>query len=259
MYAGIRATGDRAFPLTEDQYRGPSFPVAVFYGFTPTLRRIMADYVREGLKAVYIDLGYWGREGLTGYHKIAVNDRHPTAYFQNVKHSHDRLEALRVSVEPWKPRAVHQHILLAGMGDKAAAVEGKRTEAWERDAIDVIKRYSRRRIVYRPKPSWTAAKPISGTTFSVLPQQLGDVLADCHAVVTHHSNVAVEAIVAGVPAFCWKGLAAPMSSQDLSRIEDPIFPEGRRQWAADIAYTQWNIAEMMSGKAWRHLKHEGLI
>ena len=257
MMQGIKASGDRPVLLAEEQYRGPAFPVAVFYGYTPTLRRVMADYIKAGLKAVYIDLGYWSREGLMGYHKISVNDRHPTAYFQKKKHRDDRMKAVNVSIAPW--RKAGKYILLAGMGDKAAAVEGRRVESWERETIEAIRKVSGRRIIYRPKPSWLSARPIPGTIFSPKSESLDFILSDCHAVVTHHSNVAVEGLCAGVPAFCWKGVASPLALQDLARLEDPLQPDGREQWAADIAYTQWSVTEMGSGRAWQHLKTEGLI
>lgn len=257
MYSGIRACGDRAYLIPEDQYRGPQFPLAVFYGYTPILRGIMADYVKAGLKAVYIDLGYWKREGLRGYHKLSINSRHPTQYFQSVSHRSDRAAALGITAKGWRERG--QHILLAGMGDKAANVEGKAVESWERNAIEALQRVTKRRIIYRPKPSWLQAKPIPGTVYSPKDQALESVLVNCHAIVTHHSNVAVDALVEGVPSFCWQGLAAPLSLQDLAQIEEPYYPHGREQWISDIAYTQWSVDEMLVGRAWRHLKDEGLI
>lgn len=257
MYAGIKASGDRPVLLMETAYKEPAHSVAVFYGYTATLRRIMADYVEAGLTAVYIDLGYWQREGLHGHHKIVVNARHPTAYFRKQRHAGDRARAVGVKVEPWRQGG--RHILLAGMGAKAAEAEGKIVEAWEYDAIEWIRKFTSRPIVYRPKPSWLQARHIPGTIFSPKDENLGRILANACAVVTHHSNVAVEGLVAGVPAFCWKGVAEPMASQDVTKIESPFLPEGREQWAADIAYTQWNIAEMQAGLPWRHMKSEGLI
>lgn len=257
MYGGVRSVGDRAYLIPEEQYRGPQFPVAVFYGYTPTLRGIMADYVKAGLKAVYIDLGYWMREGLRGYHKLSINSRHPTAYFQREKHGPERAKAVGISAKPWRERG--QHILLAGMGDKAANVEGKAVESWERQALEALQRTTKRRVIYRPKPSWLQAKPIVGTVYSPKDQALESVLENCHAVVTHHSNVAVDALVAGVPSFCWQGVAAPLSLQDLAQIEEPFYPPARDQWISDIAYTQWSVDEMAAGRAWQHLKSEELI
>lgn len=228
----------------------------MFYGYTKIMRQIMADYKAAGLHAVYIDLGYWKREGLSGHHKIVVNDRHPTAYFQRRQHNFDRLDKLDVNVKTFHDGT---YILLAGMGEKGAEAEGKQAEQWERDAIQAIRNVTDREIVYRPKPSWLQAKPIPGTRFSPKAEPLDALLKGAHAVVTHHSNVAVEGLVAGVPSFCWKGVAEPMSFIDLKRIEKPFYPEGRDEWAANIAYTQWNIDEMKRGLPWRYMKHEGLI
>lgn len=265
MFAGIKIVGDRPRLLMEGDYREPLHDVAVFYGFTQTLRRVMADYIAAGRKAVYIDLGYWGREGLQGHHKIVVNARHPTDYFQARRHDGKRRAALGIEVKPWRERG--KHILLAGMGAKAAEAEGKTPESFERDAITWIKAHSDRPIVYRPKPSWVQSRPIAGTAFSwggtprpgYATEHINTVLHGCHAVVTHHSNVAVEAIAAGVPAFCWKGVAQPMASQRIEDIETPAMPDGREQWVNAITYTQWNIAEMSAGLPWRHLKQEGLL
>ena len=256
MYQGLRAMGQGARLLPETDYHGPDYQVAVFYGYTATLRRVMADFRGSGRTAVYIDLGYWGREGLRGHHKVAVNARHPTDYFQARTHDPKRIAKFGINPKPWRKG---RNILLAGMGEKAAEAEGFKVEVFEREAIAALRKVTDRPIVYRPKPSWLQARPIPGTLYSPKAHDVAVTLADCHAVVTHHSNVAVEGLCAGVPSFCWKGVAAPLSLQDLARIEEPYYPEARDQWAADIAWTQWSVDEMERGLAWRYLKDEGLV
>lgn len=262
MCDGIRAAGDLPVLIDQALYAGPealAAKVAVFYGLEGNLPRIFNDYTALG-RAVYVDLGYWGRrEGgrWSGYHKISVNARHPVGYYRQPSHPNDRVQ--RFGVVPAKWRRSGEFILLAGMGDKGAYAEGHDPEAWERWAIAEIQRYTDRRILYRAKPSWKTAKPIAGTVWSDPKVPVENELARSWAVVTHHSNVAVDAILAGVPAFCWGGVAREMSLQDLSRIEDPYYPPGRKQWAADIAYTQWSVDEMRAGLPWVHLKREGII
>lgn len=134
-----------------------------------------------------------------------------------------------------------------------------KAEEWERNAVAALRKVTDRKIVYRPKPSWTGAKPIEGTSFSPRSESLNDVLRDCHAVVTHHSNTAVDALVAGVPVFCLEGVASPLALDDLASIENPVTPDGREQWAADVAWTQFSVKEMQCGLAWRHLKDEGVV
>lgn len=259
MASGIKACGDDAILQEGINYKRPDADVAVFYGL---LKKVMHEYMAEGKKAVYIDLGYWGRhEGgrRAGYHKIAVNSRHPTAYFQKFKHSSDRFDKFNVKIHP-RRSAPNGYIMLAGMSAKAAHAEGYGPEQWERDVAHQMLQHTRREIVYRPKPNWHDARGVPGTR--MLRGNDGDVetyLDNCHAVVTHHSNVSIDAVLYGVPTFCWDGVATLKGSSDLRNIETPFFDDDRAQWAYDLAYTQWNVAEMQKGAAWHHLKSEGIV
>lgn len=258
MMRGIDQAGDRPILRHASAFE-PSTGIAVFYGLMGKLWTAIQAQREAGGTAVYIDLGYWGRrEGgrWTGYHKVAVNARHPTEYFQKKQHDRSRFERFNIRPADWKDG---KHILIAGMGDKGASAEGYQPGQWEREAVTALRGLTDRPIVYRPKPSWRTAKPIEGTSFSPHRQRIGDVLQNCYAVVTHHSNVAVDALLSGIPAFCWGGVATCMTLQDLGKIEDPLRPEGREQWAADIAWTQWSMREMAEGWAWRHLRDEGLV
>lgn len=77
-------------------------------------------------------------------------------------------------------------------------------------------------------------------------------LAECHCVVTWTSNVAVDAILAGVPAFVSAHSAArPVAGLlgDLeAQLERPPRPE-RLGWAAALAWGQFGLAEIKSGLA----------
>lgn len=261
MMKGIQAAGDAPIACREDDYYQPQFSVAVFYGLSGRLKNVFRDYQEEGRKAVYIDLGYWGRRDgggrYNGYHKISVNGRHPTSYFQKHHHGDDRIRKFGLKAQPWRRNG--RAILVAGMSAKASGVEGFKAEEWERSIIEKIKKVSDRPIIYRPKPSWKDAKEIEGTRYSPPEEDLEAILHGCWAVVTHHSNVAVDGLVLGIPSFCWAGVAKPMSSKIIEQIEKPIYPDGRDQWLSDIAYTQWNTDEIAKGRPWRHLKNEGLL
>ena len=260
MATGIRRCGDSVRESKEEFYNGPVGDVAVFYGLSGKLRDAFLAYRQAGLKAVYIDLGYWNRtEGgkLYGYHKIAVNSRHPTAYYSQRYHAKDRFAKLGVNIKPWNKGGTH--ILLAGMGAKAADVEGFKANEWEEAAVRELRRYTDRPIIYRPKPSWRGPIAIEGTLFSPAEQPLAEVLDNCHATVSHHSNVCVDGLLEGIPSFCFHGVATDMGHSNLSLIESPIYPDGRDMWAAHVAYTQWKPDEMQGGHAWHYLKDEGLV
>jgi hypothetical protein len=171
----------------------------------------------------------------------------------------DRFDQHGLTLEPMKKRG--DYILLAGMSRKAAKSWRYHPEEWERDAIRQIKEVTDRPILYRPKPSWKNAKPIEGTHYSNRQSRLEPVLRGAWAVVTHHSNVAVDGLITGIPCFLQTGVARPLGLDDLTRIEEPFYPEGDvvRQWAYNVAYSQWNVPEMRLGLPWRHMKKEGLL
>lgn len=260
MAAGMKLPPtDHVQLLSSRTYRRPEHDVAIFYGLADGLRMAFNEYPMWGRKAIYIDLGYWGRKKKSrfdGYHKLVLNNRHPTDYFQRIKHDNSRFASLGVEIHPWRKSG--RHIIVVGMSGKGALAEGFQPHQWERETIARLRKITDRPIVFRPKPSYVEAKPIPGTTW-MQREPIEEVLRNAHAVVTHHSNFAVEAILAGIPAICPIGVASVMGGRDLSEIENPPMPDGRGQWAADIAWTQWSIGEMQSGAAWRYLRSDGLV
>jgi len=268
MRNGIELCGQKVRLINERDYAGVDADVAVFYGLEGNTPRIFRDYARDA-KAAYVDLGYWGRvrpdNKWEGYHKIVINDRHPTAYFQRRRHPADRAAGFDIKLSPWNSSERfpigHKPILLAGMGDKGAAAEGFEPEEWERWAIAKIREVTKRIIIYRPKPSWKMARPIRGQSilYSESKENLNRILPGVHAVVTHHSNVGIDGLIAGIPCFTIKGAALSLGCDDLKKIEEPVRPEGREQFLNDLAYCQWSVPEMRNGTAWRGLLEEGLV
>lgn len=264
MSQGILKAGDTPMLTSSAHYRSPAdCDVAVFYGLASNNARMFRDFKALKKPAVYIDLGYWGRrEGgrLSGYHKISVGARHPTAYFQKRHHDASRLNRFGLRPQPWRQGDA---ILLAGMGPKAAGAEGFDPNQWETWAVAELRKATERPILYRPKPNWETARKIAGTTWAAVGKDgdIGDALEGVWAVVSHHSNANVEALQLGVPSFTFGGVALPLSESRLSKIESPLKPDfaERCQWLADIAWTQWSVAEMAEGAPWRHLKEEGLV
>lgn len=259
MASGMNRLGEKFTLRSSHLVRNPErYDVAIFYGLSQGLRRIFEEHKRRG-KAIYIDLGYWGRRKRSrydGYHKLALNSRHPTAYFQARPHGPERFKVHDIPIKRWRKSG--KHIIVAGMSAKAAAAEGFQPNQWERRTIADLQRLTDRPIIYRPKPNWREARPLPGSEFGIN-QSLEEALRNCHAVVTHHSNVAVDALLAGVPCICPQGAASVLSGTELMEIENPPMPDGREQWAYDLAWTQWSIAEMKEGMAFRYLRDEGLI
>lgn len=253
---GLMAAGYNTAMHCEDQYSQPTAKVAAFYGFVGNLPRIIREYP----KAVFVDLGYWGRRGegrFTGYNKIAVNDRHPTAYFRTERPDFSRVRKQGVSIEPYRKGG--DKIIVAGMSAKAAMTCGFKPGEWERRTVETLQKHTDRPIVFRPKPTCKFSRMIPGTEWQdpTIPLEVG--LKDAFALVTRHSNAAVEALLHGVPVFVEDGVALGMGQSDLSLIECPYYPDDRNEWAADIAWTHWTLDELSTAEPWDHLKSRGVL
>jgi hypothetical protein len=216
-------------------------------------------YRAAGLPFVYVDLGYWQRKrhknDYSGFYKVVVNARHATEYFRRNR-PHDRTGGAP-RIEPWRKSG--EHIVLAGLSAKSAAAVGLKPLEWETRIIEELAKYTSRPIIYRPKPSWKGAQPIPGMAYSPRTESISVPLARAWALVTLHSNAALDALAAGVPIYAPEGVASVMSMPSLANIETPEYPEGREQLFADIGYLHWTLAEMTSGKVWAHLKEEGFL
>ena len=62
-------------------------------------------------------------------------------------------------------------------------------------------------------------------------------------MVTHSSNIAVEAAISGIPVFVSSTSACePIGLTDFSKIESPIYPD-REAWLAHLSYSQFYFEE----------------
>jgi hypothetical protein len=99
------------------------------------------------------------------------------------------------------------------------------------------------------RPIVVRAKPQPGEAAVPLPQ----ALETAHALVTHSSNVAIEAACLGTPVFVSPAsAAAPIGRTDLDAIESPAYPD-RAAWLAHLAFNQFSFEEIGDGRAWRML------
>lgn len=249
---GIKASGDAAVVRTDRDFNMDGFDAAVFWGFTTECQKLVSKCEQGGIPWVYVDMAYWLR---TSHYKVTVNNRHPDAYFMKRDMPHDRFKSFNLDIKPWAKNP-DGPIVLAGMSGKAAWSWGYKAEDFERSIVDKLVRLTKRPIIYRPKPTWPDYKPIPGTKLSI-GGDYSQLIANAHAVVSHHSNAGVDALVAGVPVFSRYGAALALGlhvDRELDRIETPAYPDGREQFAANLAYCQWSVDEMNNGKCWQHMK-----
>jgi hypothetical protein len=151
----------------------------------------------------------------------------------------DRLSALDIETQPWNRDG--SVILVCPPTDYFMNAHG--CHDWLETTLATLKNQTDREIVVRVKPQ-------PGETV----EPIEDAFRRSFALVTHSSNIAIEAAIAGVPVFVSpSSAAAPVGQTDVSLIESPVYPD-RTPWLQHLAYNQYSMAELGDGTAWRMLR-----
>lgn len=155
----------------------------------------------------------------------------------------ERVARLGVTLAPWRREG--RHVLVALPGPSFGRAWGLDMPAWVEGApgglslLERVQAATDRPVVVRRKDSTTP---------------LAEDLDGAWAVVTHSSNVAVDAVLAGVPVVCEPSSpTAPLGNLGLGHLERPHLAE-RAPWLASLLRQQWTLEEMRSGEAWQALR-----
>lgn len=201
----------------------------------PILTRARA----EGRTWLYADNGYF-KPGHWAGHFSLTRDAYQLGHATGAPPAtdHDRWAALGLAIAPWRRHG--GHVLVCPPTPVWSALIGLDDTAWLRTTLTTLKAATDRPIRVRHKPRNRARAAAQGP--------LADDLKDCWALVTHSSKAAIEALLAGVPAFCTHPCAAsPVALADVTRIEQPNRDGDRHAWAAWLAAGQWTIEEIRRG------------
>jgi hypothetical protein len=208
--------------------------IPVVWGVLRDSDRILAQAKAQGLFFFYIDHAYFDR----GHHRSYRITRNGYEAGAVRRCPSDRLEELGIETRPW--RRSGKDIIVCPPTEYFMQAHG--CPDWLETTLETLKSSTDRPIVVREKP-----KP--GETAVPLPK----ALETAHALVTHSSNVAIEAVCLGTPVFvAATSAAAPVARTDLSMIEDPVYPD-RDAWLAHLAYSQYSFEEIEDGRAWKML------
>lgn len=198
---------------------------------------------RKNKRTWYLcDNGYLRSGHFKGYYRITKN-----AFLCSGEGEGDfeRLDRLNVELWPWRK---------TGSCVLVCVPPPLYCWAWKFDAWKWTERVTQEIRAATDRPIRFSYKPGLDDRAKGLPP-LEDQLSDAWAVVTHDSNVAIDALIYGVPVFVTgKTPARRCGLSDLSRIESPLYSEERREMLAVLAANQWTLAEFRDGTAWRALQ-----
>ena len=208
--------------------------VSAVWGVLRGSKDVIDDAVRNGTIFYYVDHAYLGR-GHQNHYRI-TRDAFEAGPVRDCPP--DRFKSHDVDLRPWRENGTS--IIVCPPTDYFKEAHG--CHGWLDETLATLHRHTDRPIVIREKIAGEAMEP------------LPSALADAHALVTHSSNVAIEAAILGTPVFVSERSAArPVGLTDLSLIETPARP-ARKKWLAHLAYSQFSYDEMLSGEAWNLLR-----
>ena len=210
--------------------------------------KIMKQCWQDHRDFYYVDTGYFGNEksssnpnGWKYWHRIVKND---LQHGEIISRPDDRFKQFNKTFKPWKKDG--RKILIAAPDEKPCKFYNTTQQEWIENTINNLKQYTDRPVVVRER----APKRIDRITTDTLQSALDN---DVFALVTFNSVAAVESIFHGIPAFTLApaNAASPVSLQDLSKIENPYYPDEDKlyAWGCHLSYGQFHISEMASGKA----------
>lgn len=272
---GCRIGGERPFIFSDHQQIATA-DVVVLFGIGGDAKAVWDAAKRTGKRLVLLDKPYirqWKSTTRPRYWllRVAVDAFQPLNYFQRVRRSPDRWNALDIAIKPYGKRdhvsllaTPAASILFDGASNKYVAWNalgnGVGTDLdqwaeWGQRMVDRIGQYTTLPIKYRPRPSKNQVPSIRGALVSTI--SLEHDFALCDLVVSHGGNIGYDAVVAGIPHFAiGDSIARPLSETEWRRIQIPVIPpeDVRSQWLADIAWCQWNLDEFRAGAAWAYIR-----
>jgi len=217
------------------QYKGGS-EWLVLFGVGAAAHSVARDrHVAGGGKALLWDLGYWGRRKKVGYFKATLNSDHPQHLLDKAPANPSRWNRFGISLRNDFDK--DGPIILVGLGRKSRDYLGHDWEA--RAFADVRGRFPDRRVIYRPKTFTDELKlPCERNDSS----PIEDLLRGASLVVCRHSNVGVDAVIAGVPVETEDGAAVWLKGREDRRLE----------FLQRLAWFQWKPTE--AAEAWVFMK-----
>jgi hypothetical protein len=208
--------------------------VPVVWGVLRDSDRILAQAKAQSLYFFYIDHAYFNR----GHRKTYRITRNRYEAGPVRKCPPDRFRELDLNIEPWRKSG--REIIVCPPTEYFMHAHG--CPDWLETTLERLRMLTDRPIIVREKPA-----PGEGVT------PLPKALETAHALVTHSSNVAIEAACLGTPVFVApESAAAPIGRTDLADIEIPAYPD-RQEWLAHLAYNQFSFEEIGDGRAWHML------
>lgn len=225
-------------------YVGTKDLLVIYGAGAPDRQQIMRRHLASGRHVICWDVGYVGRGKDTARHyfRVSVDRTHPNQTMDMAPTSPERWAAHGISLR--NDHRPEGHIVVAGMGPKSRVHLG--INDWEIKTLRSTRsRFPGKRVIYRPKPRRLHDDKVEWEKDGQTP--IAELLKGASLVICRHSNVAVDACIAGIPVECEDGAAHWL----YRNVHNPTHDQ-RLQFLRRLAWWQWKTTEMK--EAWTFLQ-----
>lgn len=219
------------------EYTGRHRIIILYGAGHPQRSAYLQQHLSRGGRAVTFDLAYFDRHDSL---RMSLDGLHP-------KPEHLAVSAALPTRRAFSLRDDGKesgHVVLAGLGRKSVSGLGLRVHEWENKALaEIRQRWPGVRVIWRPKKGDTLDFHSLPTITSETP--VANVLRGARAVVCRHSNIAIDACIAGVPVYCEGGAALALYQNN----PNPTANE-RLKFLHSLSWWEWSIHEAPQLWAW---------
>jgi hypothetical protein len=218
----------------------------VLYGAGSLERTALLQKHRAvGGRVLCFDRGYFGRSSIAEqeHYRVSIDRLHVSS--QHIEETPDNdVRLARFGITLRDDALARGPVIVAGMGPKSCT--GLRLQDWDRLALaSAQKRFPKHRVIYRPKTR-KADRRLGSVRWRWTDRTspIDEVLRGASLVIVRHSNVAVDACVAGIPVECEDGAARWLYAGGAVQSV-----ERRQSFLRKLSWWNWRMDEM--GSAWK--------
>mgnify|MGYP006908211117 CR=1 FL=1 len=223
VQAAAKSVNARFFPEAKPDYQGGD---AIVWGLIRGAPALIKKVKEAGCNYYHMDNGYFGRNK---YYRVTKNANQVTDVQERPPERFNAIaQKFGIKLRPWRNG---KNIIFALSTEHLYAFHGLDINEYVKSTLEEIRKHTDRKIVVRPKD---ANYPIEND------------LQDAHALVTHTSCAALDALQWGVPVFVTGECCAKPLSGELKDIEIPIYPE-REPLFRYLAWNMFTVPELEKG------------
>ena len=212
------------------------------------------------------------------FYRVGVNGflNNSGSFFNEETLNLDRLDLLKTQLDipnfpGWKNNKLGNILILLQLsGD--ASLRGQKMSEWLIDTVRKIRAITDRTISIRFHPAmsdkgraelFSEVGPLLFENYKHILWQDGisrsltQDLIEAGICVSYSSGSSIDAILHGVPCITTDegNLAYPISSHRIDELENPRLASKSEinNWLIELANSQWNETEMLTGKVWSHI------